>query len=196
MLSDLNGEQELIAGWINGDERAFDALFNLHFARLHQFALRHTNHTGLAEELAMDTMMKVWLQKDTLYYDTASLTPLLFRILQVSIIDSYRKKKLEYSDIEALRHEPESVEKADSQLFTGQLRVLYEEGLENLSPRQKLVFEMRNEKDMSYRQIATELGLSTKTVDRHLSNAVVTIRKHVSKFLTIGAGALTCFFFQ
>lgn len=186
-------EKKLLEKWRNGDEKSFDALFSLHFARLHQFALRHTNHTGLAEELVMDVMLKVWLQKDSLHLDATSIAPLLFRILKVSIIDNYRKKKLELSDIEALHQEPESPEKADAPLISKQLRVLYEEGIERLSPKQKLVFEMRHNSEMSYREIASELELSTKTIDRHLSDAVITIRNYVSKFFYIGIWTLVLY---
>ncbi|NQX38535.1 RNA polymerase sigma factor, sigma-70 family [Pedobacter steynii] len=185
MFAKQKDENELIARWRNGDEKSFDALFSLHFGKLHQFALRHTNDTGLAEELAMDTMLKVWQQKKQLYQDTMSLGPLLFRILQVSLIDHYRKRKLETIDLEALIVEPQSTENADGRLLANQLQTLYRAGMDSLSPRQKLVFEMRSEREMSYREIAGELELSTKTVDRHLSDAVISIRKHVSKSLTI-----------
>ncbi|TCC97818.1 RNA polymerase sigma factor [Pedobacter hiemivivus] len=190
MSAKLKDEYELIARWRNGDEKSFDALFSLHFAKLHQFALRHTNDTGLAEELVMDTMLKVWQQKSKLHHDAVSLAPLLFRILQVSLIDHYRKRKLETTDISLLTVEPQSTENADSRLLTSQLQTLYRVGLDNLSPRQKLVFEMRSEREMSYSEIAGELELSTKTVDRHLSDAMTSIRKHVSKFLTIGVISL------
>lgn len=186
MLSDPKSEYELIASWRNGDERSFDKLFSLHFARLHQFALRHTNNAELSEELAMDTMLRVWQQKDALHEKAESLAPLLFRIIQFSIVDQYRKRKLEISDIQELTEEPRSEDRADSKLLTSQLRILYKGGLDSLSPKQKLVFEMRNERDMSYKEIAGELQLSTKTVDRHLSDAIISIRKHVSKFLSIG----------
>lgn len=194
-LQDLT-ENELLKRWKNGDEKSFDTLFSLHFAKLHQFALRHTNDTGTAEELAMDAMLKVWQQKETLYDNVLSLAPLLFHILQLSLIDHYRKKKLELIDLEELREVPQSTQSADSMLLTSQLRVLYDEGLERLSPKQKLVFEMRNNRAMSYREIAAELALSTKTVDRHLSDAVTAIRKHVSKFLTIGIGTIIFHLFQ
>lgn len=187
-------ESELLLKWQNGDEKAFDALFSLHFARLHQFALRHTHHSGLAEELAMDAMLKVWLQKNTLHPNATSLAPLLFHILRASIVDNYRRKKLELANIETLGLEPENPEKADGKLISEQIRTLYNEGMELLSPRQKLVLEMRNDRQMTYKEIATELNLSAKTVDRHLSDAVNTIRRHVSKFLSVGAGLLSSYF--
>lgn len=190
MLSEPKSEYELIASWKDGNEKSFDVLFSLHFAKLHQFALRHTNDIELSEEMAMDTMLKVWQQKNALHKGAVSLAPLLFRILQLSLVDRYRKRKLEMADIQKLKAEPQSTEGADSRLLTSQLRALYQEGLDSLSPKQKLVFQMRNERDMSYKEIAGELQLSIKTVDRHLSDAIISIRKHVSKFLTIGITAL------
>jgi RNA polymerase sigma factor (sigma-70 family) len=187
-------ERELISLWKNGDERAFDTLFNRHFAKLHQFARRHTNDPERAEELAMDTLFKIWQQKDTLHQDVSSLSPLLFRILQCAIVDEYRKRKLEISPIDKLIAEPCATEQADDSILTNQLRALYQDGLGKLSYKQKLVFEMRNDGEMSYKDIAHQLELSTKTVDRHLTDAVSTIRKHVSKFLTFGMITLSYFF--
>ncbi|EHQ26364.1 RNA polymerase, sigma-24 subunit, ECF subfamily [Mucilaginibacter paludis DSM 18603] len=166
----------------------------MHFARLHQFALRHTNNAGLSEELAMDAMLKVWQKKDTLQHNVNSLAPLLFRILQFSIVDEYRKRKLEVTHIDELLAEPQHSEHADNRMLTGQLHSLYKEGFEKLSQKQKLVFEMRNDREMSYKDIANELRLSTKTVDRHLADAAATIRKHVSKFITIEIIALASIF--
>lgn len=195
MFAKPKDEFELIARWKNGDEKSFDALFALHFAKLHQFALRHTHDTGLAEELTMDAMLKVWQQKNSLYEDALSIAPLLFRVLQLSLIDNYRKRKLETIALEQLHVEPQAAENADGRLLTNQLHTLYRAGMDSLSPRQKLVFEMRSERDMSYREIAGELDLSTKTVDRHLSDAVNSIRKHVSKSLSIGISSFVCYLF-
>lgn len=195
MFAKPKNEFDLIARWKNGDEKSFDALFALHFAKLHQFALRHTDDTGLAEELAMDAMLKVWQQKNSLYEDARSIAPLLFRILQLSLIDHYRKRKLETIALEQLSVEPQGTENADGRLLANQLQTLYRAGMDSLSPRQKLVFEMRSERDMSYLEIAGELDLSTKTVDRHLSDAVISIRKHISKSLTIGITSFICSIF-
>lgn len=195
MFAKPKDEFELIGRWKNGDEKSFDALFALHFAKLHQFAIRHTHDSGLAEELAMDAMLKVWQQKNSLYEDTRSIAPLLFRILQLSLIDHYRKRKLETIGLEQLCVEPQGTEHADGRLLANQLQTLYRAGMDSLSPRQKLVFEMRSERDMSYREIAGELDLSTKTVDRHLSDAVISIRKHVSKSLSIWITSLICYLF-
>lgn len=183
-------EIELIGKWRAGDERSFDGLFAIHFARLHQFALRHTRNENLAEELAMDALLKVWQQKDTLYSDTVSLAPLLFRILQFSIVNNYRKGALVLTPLEAMHQESATVEKADSKLIADQLRLLYEQAIDRLSPKQKMVFKLRKEQEMSYRMIAEELDISTKTVDRHLSDAHISIRGYVAKFLSLVTGLL------
>lgn len=177
-------ETVLVENWIRGDDQSFDLLFRMHFSKLYQFALRHTNDRGLSEELVMDMMLKVWQQKYKIQAGTTSLAPFLFHILKAAIVDHYRKKKMEFSALETVMQEPESPEQADGSLITNQLRNLYEQGLEKLSPKQRLVLNMRRDRGMSYREIATELELSPKTVDKHLSDAVAVIRMYVAKFLT------------
>lgn len=185
MLLKPRSEYELISSWKNGNQQAFDQLFKLHFYKLNQFALRHTNDPELAEELVMDMMLKVWQKREELEQEQISIAPFLFHILKAAIADNYRKKRIALIDIEEISTEPECPVKADDMLLSAELSSLYQNSLNYLSPQKRLVLEMRKEQGMSYKEIACELNISVKTVDGYLSESVSFVRSYLRKHTDI-----------
>lgn len=174
-------EQELISLWKNGDESAFNHLFKLHFQKLLRFSSRYILDPELAKEIAMDVMFKSWQKKDELANDRPSLEPFLFHLLKAAIIDQFRKKSITVLPIEDMLKEPASIERADDLINYRELTNLYHESLNSLSPQRRLVFEMRQQQGMSYQEIADELDISSKTVNRHLTDSFHTIRNFMRK---------------
>lgn len=185
MLLKPRSEYELISRWKNGDEQAFDQLFKLHFYKLNQFALRHTNDPELAEELVMDIMLKVWQKREELEQEQISLSPFLFHILKAAISDNYRKKRIALIDLEEICDEPECPVKADDMLLSAELSNIYQNSLDYLSPQKRLVLKMRQEQGMSYKEIACELNISVKTVDSYLSESISFVRNYLRKHTDI-----------
>lgn len=174
-------ERELISLWKNGDESAFNQLFKLHFNKLLRFASRYTADSELAKEIAMDVMFKAWQKKEGLANDRPSLEPFLFHLLKAAIVDQFRKKTLPLLPIEQMHAEPVSVERADDLINYREISALYQESLNCLSPQRRLVFEMRQQQEMSYQEIAAELDISSKTVNRHLTDSFHTVRNFMRK---------------
>jgi RNA polymerase sigma-70 factor (ECF subfamily) len=129
----------------------------------------------------MDVMIKAWQKKDTLANDSQSLEPFLFHLLKAAIVDQFRKKSLLFLPIEKMITEPVSVELTDDRINYRELNALYQESLECLSPQRRLVFEMRQQQGMSYQEIGDELGISPKTVNRHLTDSFYTVRDFLRK---------------
>lgn len=181
MFPGLKDEHELIASWKNGNESAFNQLFKLHFHKLLRFASRYTHDTELAKEMAMDVMFKAWQKKDRLTENSQSLEPFLFHLLKAVIVDQFRKKSIWFLPVEEVLAEPVEQERADDRINYNELTTLYQESLNCLSPQRRLVFEMRQQQGMSYKEIADELDISAKTVNRHLTDAFHTVRNFMRK---------------
>lgn len=181
MSPSAKDEHEWISLWKNGDESAFNHLFKLHFQKLLRFSSRYILDPELAKEMAMDVMFKAWQKKDELAHDRPSLEPFLFHLLKAAIIDQFRKKSLSVLPIDEMLREPASNERADDLICYRELSNLYQQSLNSLSPQRRLVFQMRQQQGMSYQEIADELQISSKTVNRHLSDSFHTVRNFLRK---------------
>ena len=50
--------------------------------------------------------------------------------------------------------------------------------MEKLTSRQREIFDMSRNREMSHKEIAQALGISVNTVQEHISSALKTIRAH------------------
>lgn len=77
----------------------------------------------------------------------------------------------------------ESDEQIIAQLEQKDQQRLIERAVEKLSPREKLVFTLNRKEGFNKKEIAEQLGVSENTVRNQLYNAMINIRKHLSKML-------------
>lgn len=170
-------EQTLLAQIAKGDEKAFEHLFRAHHQALGFYIYGITKSRELTEEIVQDCFLKVWIGRETLT-EIKSFRTWLFVLSRNAAISAFRKKMaglrvLENGDVENI---PETdsgwVEKE-------QVLNLLERAVEQLSPRQKEVFEMSRYKHMKHAEIAKQMGLSTLTVKEHMKQALQSIRQYV-----------------
>lgn len=184
MTVSTDQESLLIERWQQGDDRAFDQLFELHFNKLYRFALRHINQPEQAEEMAMDLLTTVWNKKHE-FKGNKTLSFFLFHALKRSLIDHYRKKRLEFIALDNITVEPQSENTPDGALQNVELKALYDQGLARLSMQRRLVYEMKEDLGMTYLEIARALNISPNTVNRHLVDAVFSVRSYVRRYTDI-----------
>ncbi|MET3436011.1 RNA polymerase sigma factor [Sphingomonas sp. 1185] len=60
---------------------------------------------------------------------------------------------------------------------TNQMIAAYRQALSKLPPRTAEVFRLHREQDLSYKEIADRLGISARTVEWHVSEALLRIRR-------------------
>ena len=52
-----------------------------------------------------------------------------------------------------------------------------------LPPRQQEVFKMSRDEHLTYKEIATRLNISEKTVERHINEAIKFLKKNIMLYL-------------
>ena len=72
---------------------------------------------------------------------------------------------------------------AAARCLYGEQQHLVDLAVEKLSHREKLVFTLSRKDGLNRKEIAQQLGVSENTVRNHLYNALINIRKHLSKML-------------
>lgn len=77
-----------------------------------------------------------------------------------------------------------AIESCDpTQIFTDEITGILRQTLKSLSPSQRKIFIMSRVEGKTYREIATELGLTYKQVDKSLQNTMKVLRKALDEYL-------------
>ena len=172
-------DSELISAVKAGDERAFDALFLRWYPQVRKFLLILVKNKALAEDLAQTVFMKVWLYRDRL--DPAkSLKNYLLVLSKNGALDVFKSKRFLTTDVKDAPIEKAGGDRAEYRMEYGEAYSRIVRAVEEMPDQRKQIFKMSRFQSMPNDRIASELGLSVRTVEKHIQLALQDIRKYLN----------------
>ena len=85
---------------------------------------------------------------------------------------------------------PDSANETNNKILFDDLKDVLSRALEQLTPRQREVFNMSRDLQMSHKEIAEALGVSVNTVQEHISVSLKVIRAYLTKYSGTSADIL------
>ncbi|HEY0177525.1 MAG TPA: RNA polymerase sigma-70 factor, partial [Pedobacter sp.] len=165
----------------DGDEQAFNAIFDRYFKKLYKYTLSQNNNAPLAEEMVMDLMLTLWNKRDSLEIK-GDVGAYLFRAMKNTIYSYSRKKELATDSLDLLETDPVAYQTANSNLAVNEIQQQYKISLALLTPQRRKVFKLSREEAMSQSEIARHLNLSVKTVESHISASLQFMRERFKDY--------------
>ena len=169
----------------NGDQVAFQAVYDQYHAKLFHYFLKRTRTDEVAKDLTQQSFIKLWQSRHTLS-DAYSLDTQLFTIASSTYIDHLRKQSAERKYQYRLDHEFQEDAALICNAHSDYESADYLDAVsEKLPPIRKNVFIMKIAKGYSNKEIAEQLSVSIKTVEDHYSKALKHVRSLVSLLLLL-----------
>lgn len=180
-MSDITG---LKKGINKKDEMVlFEELFDTYFRPLATYAYRYVNDWQTAEDITQDVFMSLWINKDTIYFDTP-IRPYLYRSIYNKAINH-----LNSALIRTRIDRPETIDELINReiLNYNQFDTLLQKEIieqitvcvDTLPPQCKNVFLLSREANLKNKEIAERLSISEKAVEKHITKALNEIRDHL-----------------
>lgn len=183
----LSDERSLVLRLIEGDEDAFCELYAAYKNRLIYFAMRFLKSREYAEDIFQDAFAVVWQGRRFINPD-ASFSAYLYIIVRNRILNQLR----DLSNQDKLREQILSqavnyTNETKDEIIANDLRQFISRALQQLTPRQREIFQMSRERQMSHREIAEVLGISVNTVQESISISLRTLRTYLEKNSIVSA---------
>lgn len=183
----LSDERSLVLRLIEGDEDAFCELYAAYKNRLIYFAMRFLKSREYAEDFFQDAFAVVWQGRRFINPD-ASFSAYLYTIVRNRILNQLR----DLSNQDKLREQILSqavnyTNETKDEIIANDLRQFISRALQQLTPRQREIFQMSRERQMSHREIAEVLGISVNTVQESISISLRTLRTYLEKNSIVSA---------
>jgi RNA polymerase sigma-70 factor (ECF subfamily) len=174
-----DSDSELIAYLQRGNLRGYEAIFHKYYDLFLTFAQRIVGDKPTAEDIVQDTFMQLWIHRAQL--DTQrSLYNLLFTMIKHRVYDYFRHKmSLEVVEESALPLDGlQSTETVtvEEQFALNELRRVVDQAVTAMPSQRQAVYVLSREEHLSRQEIAQRMGLSVRTVDKHLELAMREIR--------------------
>lgn len=174
-------DQELVLSLKKGNRAAFAEIYERYWSLLLRHAIGMLKDEDKAQDVVQDIFQMLWEKHPTLNIHT-SLSSFLYTSIRYKILDQLKHLKIADRFLSTLQNEIESaVNSTDDVLAERELAKKIEDGIKNLPPKMRRVFELSRTYEYSYREIAEELKLSDNTIKRQISNALKILRENVKK---------------
>ena len=176
-------DSELVALYLKGDSKSFEALIQKHKNKIYAFILSKIRNRDLAEDIFQDTFIKVInsLQKGK-YNEEGKFLPWVMRIANNLVIDYFRKSKKmrtiaptdDFDIFDILKDGEKNVE---DNLVNNQIHKDLRKLIEHLPEDQKEVLKMRYYAELSFKEISESTGVSINTALGRMRYALINLRK-------------------
>lgn len=177
-------DYDLVVLLKRGDLKSYEALFHRYYNLFLAFAQGFVRDRQTAEDIVQEVFMKLWLHRERLD-EGRSLYNLLFTMTKHRIYDHFRRKfNLETLRRPLLEYDAASDEQEgpEAGLDAEQLRQTISQTVAAMPPQRQVIFALSRQENLSRQEIAERLGLSVRTVDKHLELALREIRLHLKEF--------------
>jgi RNA polymerase sigma-70 factor (ECF subfamily) len=182
-----NEDSILVRDYISGDETALEKLILKHNQRLSSFIYSKVLDRDITEDIFQDTFIKVirTLKKGN-YSEEGKFLPWVMRIAHNLIIDHFRRNRRmprfegseDFNIFSVLGDDKLNAEK---QLIKDQIDSDLSMLIEELPDDQKEVLMMRIYRDMSFKEISENTGVSINTALGRMRYALINLRKIIEK---------------
>ena len=173
----------LLSAVQHGDLKAFDTLFRRYYPMLCAYGHRFVELED-AEEIVEDSLLWIWENRETLVIES-SLNSYLFKMV-------YRRALNKLAHIDA-------TQRADTRFYEEMQEMLQdtdyyqieelakriEDAVAALPESYREAFVMHRFRDMSYKEIAETLGVSPKTIDYRIQQALKQLRTDLKDYLPL-----------
>lgn len=165
------GENELLTYLSQGDRIAFDEIFNRFADPIHTYIKMRLNGSEEADDVLQEVFIRLWNKRQRIVIHT-SFRNYLYTIAQNCISDHHRvAKRKRYTLTDEMPEHTEEMPRPDEQYQYKQVYHLWKNATSKLPGQMRRIYSMKNEEQLSVKEIASELQLSEQTVKNQLHTA-------------------------
>ena len=175
-------EKDLLVRLRRGEDAAYDAIFRQWYAPLVAMTAALLRDQGPAEEVVQDVLLELWKRRETITFET-SIRAYLFQSARNRGLNYLRRQRVEQRGEGTIAAAMPTPEPADSEAREAELNIAIQEAIAGLPDRCREVFELSRVSGLKYSEIATELGISVKTVEAQMGKALRVMREKLAPWL-------------
>lgn len=168
-----------------GDEQAmFTSLFRTYGARIFFYFRKYVKRTEVAEDLLQEVFANLWTRRHHLS-EEKNIEAYLFVSARNHL---YNHLKQLVTETTVLTQEDDltfSYDQVGETMRYKETQAAYYEALAALPAQRRKAFVLSREQGMSYKEIAEEMGISPRTVEKHISEALQWLRGKLSTPYTL-----------
>lgn len=185
MSLDSFSMDQLLAALKRGDEKAFALIYNAYVGKSFNFVYSLVKDKETARDIVQDTFTKVYLKRDTIS-KVRSFSSYLFKMLHNAVLDYLDAEVVKLRYLSGLKYAQEDFsDVVNEDMNVMELKESIERTLSKMPKQRQSIFKLSRYSGIPNNEIAKMFGISKRTVENHLSNALRDIRKDISDKVSV-----------
>lgn len=174
-------DNDLFSRIQQGDRAALNELFQRHYSRLCNFSNSFLHDRLEAQDAVTDVFLKIWLQasKIEIHLDIVPYLFICVRNESFARLKRYGKWSASLTNLDDAEAVAAPDQDPQRDLEVVELEQQMTLLIDSLPEGCRRIFRMSRHDHLSYKEIATVLGVSEKTVENQMTKALALLRKHV-----------------
>lgn len=171
---------KLVIKIINSDEVAFKELYDLYYNDLVKFSYYYVRDKDAAEDIVQDVFFKIWTTRSNLD-PQKNIKTFLFKITSNYSLMALRKIRVREK---FARTKPNTiVESPEQDFIRNEFDKIHSDAIFSLPPKCRTIFCLSRVDKLTYKEIATSLNISVKTVESQMGKALRKLKLILDKHL-------------
>ncbi len=168
----------------------FESIFKKYNKNLCFYAMKFVEDESIAQDIVQDVLLNLWDRQEIIEIEIV-LRAYLFKSVFNRCLNHLGHKKVTDKHHQIINRELKKIEveyygsseNHEHSLF--ELEIKIEKTMESLPPQCRNVFEMSRFKGLKNREIADELNISVKVVEKHITKALIIMRENLIDYLSL-----------
>jgi len=181
----FNKDEDLLLRIRKGDEVAFELVFYRYKGKLYDFIRRSLPASEDAESMVQEIFVRLWSNREQL--DPAkSLNAFIYTMARNEIFGHLRKLLVRRRYLEELSFSlNESSETTDRQLEYNELTSVVAQLVSSMPEKRREIYVLSRNEGLSYKEIASQLGISENTVDSQIRKALTYLKENLRRKMSL-----------
>lgn len=173
---------------------SFNEIYTYYYKKSFFFAKSYIHDDMAAEDIATESLIKLWEKLKAESVEEKYIQPLLLTILKNKALDYLKHEEVKYNALEAMAdwHRQElsirisTLEACNpDEIFSDEVEKIVRATLATLPEQTRKAFVLSRFENKSNKEIAEELGISVKGVEYHITKALKLLRVTLKDYLPL-----------
>lgn len=175
-------DEFLVERLSQSDRQAFEKIYLKYWDKLYSTVYKRVRNGEVAEEIVQDFFVYLWEKRNALVIHT-SFEAYIHTAVRYQVLNYLQKEITRNNYKSALITEERYTNDTLDQVYLNELNKIIENEIGQLPEKCQHVFRLSRQENLSIKEIAERLTISTKTVENHLTKALKILRINLKDYI-------------
>lgn len=166
-------------------EKQFELIFRSHFADMCNLAFTVVKDSEVAHDVVQQVFINIWNRRDEISFDTTAVAYLRRSTINLSLNYVEKERKIvRDADLSNISFDGDTVD-SRTDFLPDEVENAVKRAVMQLPGKCQAVFSLSRFQGMNNKEIADELGISVKAVEKHIGKALRELRVSLKPYMNL-----------